>query len=127
MLTNVGDDQPVLIEDEAEGEVKQKKLPARAIRNDDGTVTLPLLKPVTIGFKSSTTAKVRQETTSELTFHELTGADLRIVMQQTPDMQPVALLARSARIAINRMTPLFDRMAQRDISAATDIVSFLSE
>lgn len=115
----------IVIEEDAEGDPKKTKLPTRAVRNDNGSVTLPLVKAVGFTVKSSTGS--RREEVKELTFHELTGADLRIMAQQSEDMKPVVAFARSTRIATNRMAVIFDQLGSRDVKAGGDIISFLSE
>lgn len=115
----------VIVDDDA-GEAKKTKLPARAIRNDDGTISLPLLKTVGYTVKSGN-GSTRREEVKELVFHDLNGADLRIMAQQSDDMKPVVAFARSTRIPTNRMTVIFDQLGSRDIKAGGDIISFLGE
>jgi len=119
-----GSAQSLVIEEDG-AEAKRTKLPERAVRNDDGSVTLPLIKKVGFTVKSSTGS--RREEVAELTFHELGGADLRIMAQASDDMKPVVAFARATRIATNRMIVIFDQMGSRDIKAGGDIISFLSE
>lgn len=69
----------VVVEDEEPG---KKGLPARAALNADGTVTLQLVKPVVLTISKG--GQERSETFAELTFRELTGADLRVVAQEKP-------------------------------------------
>ncbi len=113
----------VVVEDE--GEEKTTKLPARAIRNDDGTVTLPLLAPVTLTIKTGRGSS--DETYSELVFHEMTGADLRLIAQAKPEMQTIVALARATRISTPRMNGLFDLLKAKDVTAAAAVISFLQE
>lgn len=119
-------DGAVIEEGGEEAASKAAKLPARAVRNDDGSYTLPLLKPVELKIKKSGVV-IRTENVDELRLRELTGADMRIILQASADMQPVTTLARAADIATQRMVVIFDNMGARDIAAATAIVSFLSE
>ncbi len=114
----------VVIEDE-EGEPKKAKLPERAVRNDDGSITLPLLKSVTLTIKNAT--GTRQETVRELVFHEMAGIDLRLIAQAASDMQTVVAMARATRIPSPRMNVLFDKMLGRDVTAAAAVISFLQE
>lgn len=114
----------VVIEDE-QGEPKKAKLPERAVRNDDGTITLPLLKPVTLTIKNAT--GTRQETIRELVFHEMEGIDLRLIAQAAPDMQTIVAMARATRTPSPRMNVLFDKMLGRDVTAAAAVISFLQE
>lgn len=116
----------VIEEDVEEAPVKAAKLPARAVRNDDGSYTLPLLKPVELKIMKGGSL-VRTERVAELRLRELNGADMRMVMQASAEMQAVTTLARAADIPTQKMTVIFDRMGARDIAAATAIVSFLSE
>lgn len=109
-----------------DGAGKKAKLPERAIRNEDGSITLPLLRPVEIKFTKNGQV-TRSETVESLRLRELNGADMRIVLQASSDMQPVVTLARAADMTTQKMTVLFDRLGARDIAAATAIVSFLSE
>lgn len=113
----------VVIEDEAED--KKAKLPPQALRNADGTITLPLKRPVTLTIKNATGE--RKETVTELTFHEMSGIDLRLIAQAAPDMQTIVTMARATRMPTHRMSVLFDRMLGRDVTAAVAVVSFLQE
>jgi hypothetical protein len=99
----------------------QGSLPARAIRNGDGSITLPLLFPVTLTVRSAQRG-TRSEAYASLTLHPLVGADLRAVQAASKESQPVVMLARSARIREGVMNVLFDKMAGRDINDASDIV-----
>ncbi len=110
-----------------EEDVSQKTpLPARAIRNEDGTVTLPLSRAVTYEVKTGS-GRNQTEQVSELTFHELTGADLRAIAQASEAQQSVVALARTSRISVPRMNVIFDQLPARDVKAASEIISFLSE
>lgn len=115
-----------VVEGVAEREEKKAVLPARARHNGDGTITLPLLKPVTINIKGAD-QRVRSETYAELTFHELTGADLRATAQAKPDMQGITAFACSTKTPVSLMRAVFDAMSSRDVKAGSDILSFLSE
>lgn len=115
----------VVDEDEADDEPKKAKLPARAIANEDGTITLPLSEPVSYGIKTS--SGIRRETLDALVFHPLYGADLRIMAQASDEMKGPVALARATRTATNRMVVIFDKMRERDVKAATDIITFLAE
>jgi len=113
----------IVVEDGSEE--KAAKLPARAVLNDDGTVTLTLLAPVTLTVKTGRGAS--EEVYAELTFHELTGKDLRQIAQAKADMQTVVALACATRISVPRMNALFDLLKQKDVTAAAAVISFLSE
>jgi hypothetical protein len=113
----------VVIEDE--GEDKKTKLPARAVRNDDGTITLPLLAPVTLTVKNARGTK--EERYAEIVFHELSGLDLRLVAQAPAEKQTIVAMARAAKISTQRMDALFDQLKAKDVTAATAVISFLNE
>jgi hypothetical protein len=115
--------EAVIIEDRPEG---KKTLPERAQLLADGSVRLPLLKPVPLTIKGSN-GKTREEVYSDLVFRELNGADMRMVMQASPERQPIVGFARATGISMAVMTALFDKMGTRDINAASACISFLSE
>ena len=116
----------VVIEDDGAEEGLAGKLPPRAVLNDDGSVTLALIKPVTLTIRKGD--KEHQETYKELVFHELSGLDMRVVTQEKDEMkQTVMTLARSTKMPSVRMNVLFDRLSQRDIKGATDIIKYFQE
>lgn len=116
----------VVVEDDLAAESLTGKLPARALLNDDGSVTLPLIKPVTLTIRKG--EKEHQETYKELVFHELSGLDMRLVTQEKDEMkQTVMTLARATRMPSVRMNVLFDRLSQRDIKGATDIIKYFQD
>lgn len=116
----------VVVEDDSASESLAGKLPPRAVLNDDGSVTLPLTKPVTLTIRKG--EKDTPETYKELVFHELTGAGVRLVTQEKDEMkQTVMTLALSTRMSSVRMNVLFDRLSQRDIKGATDIIKYFQE
>lgn len=116
----------VVVESDDGGEPKAGQLPARATLNDDGSVTLALVKPVTLTIRKGDSEK--QETYAELTFRELTGADLRLVAQEKDEMKRTILtLARATGMTSIRMNVLFDRLAQRDVGGATAVIAYFQE
>ncbi|MFC5423587.1 hypothetical protein ACFPOB_29020 [Bosea eneae] len=116
----------VVVESDDDGEPKAGQLPARATLNDDGSVTLALVKPVTLTIRKGDSEK--QETYAELTFRELTGADLRLVAQEKDEMKRTILtLARATGMTSIRMNVLFDRLAQRDVGGATAVIAYFQE
>ncbi len=116
----------VVVEAEDGEQPKAGQLPARATLNDDGSVTLALVKPVTLTIRKGENEK--QETYAELTFRELTGADLRVVAQEKDEMKRTILtLARATGMSSVRMNVLFDRLAQRDVGGATAVISYFQE
>lgn len=122
---HVIDEEPgagVIDEDAELGE-----LPARAIRNPDGTITLPLRKPVTLTIRNSRGGE-RAEAYEKLTLRDLTGADFRAIQAASPAAQPIVTLARATGIREAVMNALYDRMAASDIvDAAACAFSFLGD
>ncbi|HWJ72410.1 MAG TPA: phage tail assembly protein [Kaistia sp.] len=96
-------------------------IPARARRNGNGSITLPLRYPVTLTIKSATNG-TRDETYAELTFHRLTGADLRAMDAASAQSKQVVFLARSTRIREAVMNVLFDKMDGGDLLDAGNVV-----
>lgn len=118
----------VVVEGENGDELGGGELPARAVLNDDGSVTLALVKPIVLRIKSSANGKEREETYRELVFHELTGLDLRLAAQESDDMKrTIVTMARATRMTTIRMNVLFDRLAQRDVKGATDVIAYFQE
>lgn len=102
-------------------------LPARATRNADGTITLPLRKPVTLTIRNSRGGE-RSQTFETLTLRDLTGADFRAIQAASPAAQPIVTLARSTGTREAVMNALYDRMAAADIvDAAACAFSFLGD
>lgn len=103
------------------------ELPAHAVRNDNGTVTLTLRKPVTLTIRNSRGGE-RSETYAELTFRDLNGADFRAIGAAAPAAQQVVTLARSTGIREAVMNALFDKMTGADIiDAGQCALSFLPD
>lgn len=97
------------------------RLPKRAVRNADGSVTLPLLYPVKIRRKRN--ERVREQTFERLVFHRLTGADQRAIAAASEDMQGVVAFARSTRENQAVMNKLFDKMDAADITAGGQVLN----
>lgn len=117
VIAEDGASDAVVVEDAELG----ADLPARAIRNEDGSITLPFRFPVSVTIKSAQHG-TRSERYEKLTFHRLTGADLRAVDAASAASKGVVMLARSARIRESLMGGLFDRMDGADIVDATACV-----
>jgi hypothetical protein len=117
-------DAAVVVEDGVEDE-KKATLPKRAIRNDDGTISLPLTEPV--HYKVRTARGEESVTLDRLTFHPLYGADLRIMAQQSDENKGPVAFARATRISTPRMKVIFDKLRERDVKAGGDIITFLAE
>ncbi len=90
------------------------KLPAHAIENADGSITLPLFQKVEIATRKD--GKVRTQEHEDLTFHRLNGADMRAISSTSEDMQSVMTFARSTRIPVMVMTAIFDKLDMADIA-----------
>lgn len=116
----------IVVEAEDGEQPKAGHLPARATLNDDGSVTLALVKPVTLTIRKGESEK--QETYAELTFRELTGADLRVAALEKDEMKRTILtLARATGMSSVRMNVLFDRLAHRDVGGATAVIAYFQE
>lgn len=101
------------------------RLPDRAIQNDNGSVTLPLLFPQTLTIKKA--GKVREQIFDKLTFHRLNGADQRAIAAASDEMLNVVAFSRSTRTSQAIMNVLYDKLDAADITAAAQVLSsFLS-
>ncbi|MDD9910183.1 MAG: hypothetical protein OXR62_10875 [Ahrensia sp.] len=78
------------------------ELPARAVRNSDGSVTLPLLYPITL--KTKKNGKVKERHFKEFRLRRLNGADRRAIAEAGDNISVVAL---------SRMATLHMAVAQR--------------
>lgn len=109
----------VVLEEEASVVVVDERaalgepLPAAAVLNDDGSITLVLRKPVTVLRK--TASGERSELIEQMTFHRLTGADMRAVAAVTDINAQIVLMARSARMREAVMGKIFDAMDAADV------------
>ncbi|MQT14386.1 hypothetical protein [Segnochrobactrum spirostomi] len=112
-------DQSAAVVDEDDGVAGG--LPARAKKNDDGSVTLPLRYPVSLTIRSSG-GKTRVERYEELRFHRLNGAALRAITSTEGDAKIVVAMARSTRLSDAVMSAVYDRMDGADIAGAAKIV-----
>ncbi len=123
----ISDDSPIGTTDDAVPVLAEgggaDSLPHHAMLQADGSVKLPLLYPVTLRYRTGVDAPVREETTSELHFHRLNGADMRAVGAASADSRAVLVIARSARVGEALMHRLFDRMDAADVTAAGDVVA----
>lgn len=101
------------------------RLPAHAVTNADGSVTLPLRFPRELQIKKL--GKIRTERYDELTFHRLTGADQRAIAATSEDTMTVVAFARSTGLGQAIMNALYDRMDAADIAAGGQVLnSFLA-
>lgn len=98
-------------------------LPKRAVPQDDGSVVLPLLFPVTLKYRNRGNDQVREEHIAELHFRRMAGADMRAIASASASAGAMVTLARSARIPESKFSPIFDRMDAADIDDAFAVVS----
>ena len=117
----------IVIETEDGEDLGKAELPDRATLNDDGSVTLKLVKPVTLRIKTGS-GKERDEVYESLAFHELTGLDIRLASQESDEIKrTIVFLARATRMSVARMNVLFDRLSSRDVKGATDVIAYFQE
>ena len=100
-----------------------EKLPKRAVRNDDGTITLPLRMPVTLTVKRPSQG-AQSETFDHLTFHAMTGADLAQISVVSDENRGAALVARSAQEPLAVVVAMFRKMDARDARDAQVCAGF---
>lgn len=112
-----GDDSDIVDEDEN----PLDKLPAHAIKNLDGSVTLPLKFPK--GLQVRKNGNVRTDNFDSLTFHRLTGADQRAIASSSDEMMSIVAFARSTRVNQAVMNALFDKMDAADITAGGQVLN----
>lgn len=98
-----------------------KELPAHAIQNDDGSITLPLMRPVVLKFRRPG-GDIREERLDELVLHRLTGADMRAIASSSKGGLSTVAIARSSRMNEAKMNAWFDRMDGADAVAAGLVV-----
>lgn len=116
---------PDVADEDAAARGDVDKLPKHAIPNANGSVTLPLLYPVTQ--KTKKNGQIRSETFARLTFHRLNGEDQRAIAATREDLMSIVAFSRSTRISQAVMEKLFDKMDAADINAAGKVLnSFLS-
>lgn len=113
------DDEDIVDEDAELDEAD--RLPKHAVRNADGSVTLPLHYPVS--FRSKKNDKIREQVFKQLVFHRLTGADQRAIAATSNDMQGVVAFARSTRLSTPVMNGLFDKMDAADLTAGGKVLN----
>lgn len=124
---------PVLLSEDgaipliAEDGSQEPELPKRAIRNDDGSVTLPLRDPVVLQYRSAKGGEVREESFESLTMHRLHGKDLRAVMTASEASRAVVAAARSARINEAKFNHVYDRMDGADALDVLEVAGFFLE
>ena len=110
-------DVDTLVEDGA------PELPQRATRMADGSIRLAFRETVTLRYRTSADAPVKEEPYTELRFHRLKGEDMRAIQAASPESRSVVAIARSARVREGLMHRLFDRMDGEDVTAAGEVVA----
>lgn len=117
--TATGSATAVLLEEEAGVAVVDERdglgdpLPESATLHEDGSISLVLRKKV--GVVRKTERGEKREDIASLTFHRLTGADMRAVSAASDINAQIVLLARSARLREAVMSKVFDSMDAADI------------
>lgn len=100
-------------------------LPARAVKNGDGTITLPLRLPVSIKVRDLND-KETEERFDAFTFHYLKGADIRAIQAAKPEMANIVAFSRSTGINQAIMDGVFDDLHIADINDGAAIMSFFT-
>lgn len=121
VIDETGAGAPAIIDEDGEA----NPLPKGAIRNENGSVTLTLRKPIPLQIRSA--KGTRTEEYKELTFHRLMGADIRAISAASKESQDVVALARSTRMREPIMNGLFNEMDAADISRAGDVLTYFLE
>jgi hypothetical protein len=98
-------------------------LPKEAKLNDDGSVTLTLLYPRTLKFRS-TTGKLREEQHNELVFRRLSGADMNAISATSTASSPIVAFAQSTRMKPAIMKGLYSIMDASDIQNGAAIIEY---
>lgn len=97
-------------------------LPKHAKRNNDGTVTLPLFKRVSLTWKKPG-GTPSEDTYSEFTMHRLNGDDMTAIGDAPKGQGVMAAIARSAKIPFHLFKHIFKVMDGADIQAAGAVVA----
>jgi hypothetical protein len=97
------------------------RLPKKARKNADGSVTLALLYPRKVISKKD--GKVREREFAEIVMHRLTGADQRVIAGVSDDLTAVIAFARSTRLPQAVMNVLFDKLDAADINAMGQVLN----
>ena len=105
----VSTDDPIVVDEDTDD-----KLPKRAVVNEDGSITLPLLTPLTLTWRK---AGVDQpETVSSVTLRRLNGKDLRVIMSSSGEAHMLKLTEASVRAQYTsvKWAAIYDRMDGAD-------------
>ncbi|MGN6777570.1 hypothetical protein [Rhizobium sp.] len=125
--TIVDEDGPVVLGSTKDSDVVDENanpldtLPEDALRNSDGTVTLPLHFPVTVRTKKD--GKIKEKVYQDLVFHRLVGADQRAIAAVSEEHTTVVTFSRSTRINQAIMNAIFDKMDLADVARAGRVLN----
>lgn len=97
------------------------RLPKEAVRNLDGSVTLPLSFPVTL--KTRKKGQIKEREFKELKFNRMNGAALRAVGAAPDQHQTTVALAQSTGINQAVMNALYDKMMDYDIGNSGRVIN----
>jgi len=117
-----GADKPsdaVTIEDDA-----ANPLPKRAVLQDDGTVVLPLLYPVTLSWKLPGNAAPTLDSFNTFTMRRLNGRDMKALTGAPRGDSTMVSISLSSGIKQHIFKHVFDRMDAADIQAAAEVVNY---
>lgn len=98
-------------------------LPAGAVLNADGTITLTLAYPVELKWKKVGSEEVTTDLFETLTFRRLRGADIRKIAAAKGADAGMVGMACSCGMTEQKFAQVFDRMDAADISAAGAVVA----
>ncbi len=121
-------DRPVAIGGKVDSDVIDEdtnpldRLPEDAVRNANGSVTLPLHYEVTLRTKKD--GAVKERVFAELIFHRLNGADQRAIAAAGSEHEIAVSFARSTRHNQAIMNALYDKMDLSDIARAGRVLNF---
>lgn len=97
------------------------RLPGHAVKNKDGSITLPLKYPQDLQIRKN--GKVRTDTYTHLVFHRLNGGDQRAIAAAKEEDWGVVAFARSTRLSGAVMNALYDKMDGADIAAGGQVLN----
>lgn len=121
-------DSPVSLDGKRESDVIDEdvnpldRLPDDAVRNRDGSVTLPLNFEVTLRTKKD--GAIKERVFKDLVFYRLNGANQRAIAAASDEHQIVVSFACSTRLNQAIMNALYDKMDLSDIARAGRVINF---
>lgn len=123
----INEDEAVVAEPQLDDDIIDEdldpldRLPKEAVRNLDGSVTLPLSFPVTL--KTRKNGNIKERTFKELKFNRMNGAALRAVGAAPDQHQTTVALAQSTGINQAVMNALYDKMMDYDIGNSGRVIN----